>query len=141
MSKRTGQFITMDELIEEVGSDAARFFFLMHAPETHMDFDLALAKEKSQKNPVYYAQYAYVRCGSILEKALGNPSTKLRVNSLDRTSTPLGFKGWLLILIQPNFRRSLKNNPDPSVNLIMTRVVFAGILFPPVKGIMFLKTA
>jgi len=79
MSKRTGQFITMDELIEEVGSDAARFFFLMHAPETHMDFDLALAKEKSQKNPVYYAQYAYVRCGSILEKALGNPSTKLRV--------------------------------------------------------------
>lgn len=69
MSKRTGEFITMDELISEVGKDAARFFFLMHAPETHMDFDLALAKEKSNKNPVYYAQYAYVRCGSILAKS------------------------------------------------------------------------
>ena len=69
MSKRTGNFITMDDLIEEVGADATRFFFLMHAPETHMDFDLTLAKEKSQENPVYYAQYAYVRCGSILEKS------------------------------------------------------------------------
>ena len=69
MSKRAGEFVTLDELIKEVGKDAARFFFLMHSPETHMDFDLALAKEKSAKNPVYYAQYAYVRCNSILKKA------------------------------------------------------------------------
>ncbi len=79
MSKRTGNFITMDELVEEVGADAARFFFLMHAPETHMDFDLALAKEKSQKNPVYYAQYAYVRCLSILDK-FKVLSSKLKVS-------------------------------------------------------------
>ncbi len=69
MSKRKGEFVTLDELIKDVGPDAARFFFLLHTPESHMDFDLALAKERSAKNPVYYAQYAYVRCGSILEKA------------------------------------------------------------------------
>ncbi|MDO8467052.1 MAG: arginine--tRNA ligase [bacterium] len=68
MSKRSGEFITLDELLAEVGKDAARFFFLMHNPETHMDFDMTLAKERSQKNPVYYAQYAAVRCASILGK-------------------------------------------------------------------------
>lgn len=69
MSKRKGEFVTLDELVKEVGKDAVRFFFLMHSPDTHMDFDLALAKEKSAKNPVYYTQYAYVRCGAILKKA------------------------------------------------------------------------
>lgn len=68
MSKRSGEFITLDDLLAEVGKDAARFFFLMHNPETHMDFDMTLAKERSQKNPVYYAQYAAVRCASILDK-------------------------------------------------------------------------
>ena len=69
MSKRTGSYITIDELIDEVGLDAARFFFLMSSPNTHMDFDLDLAKEQSSKNPVYYAQYAAVRCGSVLQKS------------------------------------------------------------------------
>ena len=69
MSKRSGMFVTLQELVKEVGIDAARFFFLMHAPETHMDFDLSLAKERSQKNPAYYAQYAYVRALSILERS------------------------------------------------------------------------
>ena len=69
MSKRKGTFITFNELINEVPPDVARFFFLTIAPETHLDFDLDLAKEKSQKNPVYYAQYAYVRALSILKKA------------------------------------------------------------------------
>jgi arginyl-tRNA synthetase len=69
MSKRTGEFITLKDLIEEVGLDAARFFFLMNSPDTHMDFDLDLAKEQSLKNPVYYVQYAAVRCNSILRKS------------------------------------------------------------------------
>lgn len=69
MSKRAGEFIALDDLIKDVGVDAARFFFLLHTPEAHMDFDLSLAKEQSPKNPVYYAQYAFVRCGSILHKA------------------------------------------------------------------------
>jgi len=80
MSKRKGEFVTLDELIEEVGVDAARFFFLTHTPETHMDFDLSLAKERSLKNPVYYVQYALVRCSSILEKArFKNKKSDLRL--------------------------------------------------------------
>lgn len=69
MSKRKGSFVLLSEIINEVGKDALRFFFLMYDPNTHMDFDLDLAKEKSQKNPVYYVQYAYARISSILKKA------------------------------------------------------------------------
>ena len=69
MSKRKGEFITLVELLNEVGLDAARWFFLARAPETHMDFDLDLAKERSEKNPVYYVQYAHTRMASILSKA------------------------------------------------------------------------
>lgn len=69
MSKRAGNVVTIDELIETVGHDVARFFFLMYAPETHMNFDLGLAEERSQKNPVYYVQYAHARLSSILRKA------------------------------------------------------------------------
>ncbi|MFA6272449.1 MAG: arginine--tRNA ligase [Patescibacteria group bacterium] len=68
MSKRSGTFITLEELIEEVGLDVARFFFLMYAVSTHMDFDLSLARKKSSKNPVYYVQYAHARICSIMEK-------------------------------------------------------------------------
>lgn len=69
MSKRKGEFITFEELVNDVGADVTRFFFLMIAPETHMDFDLGLAKERSSKNPVFYVQYAYVRALGIKEKA------------------------------------------------------------------------
>ncbi len=68
MSKRKGEFITFDELVSEINPDAARFFFLMHSADAHMDFDLDLAKEQSMKNPVYYAQYASARIHSILAK-------------------------------------------------------------------------
>ena len=69
MSKRKGEFVTFEDLVNEVGMDAARFFFLMISPETHMDFDMGLAKERSNKNPVFYLQYAYVRANNILTKA------------------------------------------------------------------------
>ncbi len=69
MSKRSGTFVTLDELIHDVGLDVARFFFLMVGPGTHMDFDLQLAKEHSEKNPVYYVQYAHARIVSLLKKA------------------------------------------------------------------------
>jgi len=68
-SKRAGTFITLEELIDEVGLDAARFFFLMYSLNTHMDFDMELAKQRSEKNPVYYVQYAHARLSSILKKA------------------------------------------------------------------------
>jgi arginyl-tRNA synthetase len=61
----------MDELIEKVGIDASRFFFLQKSADTHLNFDLSLAKEQSSKNPVYYVQYAHARICSILEKAKG----------------------------------------------------------------------
>ena len=69
MSKRVGTYVSVDDLIDEVGRDATRFFFLMHSADTHMNFDLDLAKERSEKNPVYYVQYAHARIASILRKA------------------------------------------------------------------------
>jgi arginyl-tRNA synthetase len=68
MSKRAGIYVTMDELIDQVGSDAVRFFFLQKSADTHLNFDLALAREQSSKNPVYYVQYAHARICSILRK-------------------------------------------------------------------------
>lgn len=69
MSKRGGEFITMEELLEEVGKDAARFFFLMRSPESHLDFDLDLARLQSNENPVFYVQYAHARIASIFRQA------------------------------------------------------------------------
>jgi arginyl-tRNA synthetase len=69
MSKRAGEFITMEELVEEVGVDAARFFFLMRRAESPMDFDLELAVKRSEENPVYYVQYAHARIAHVLEYA------------------------------------------------------------------------
>ncbi len=69
MSKRTGEFVTLDELLEEIGVDAARWFFASRAPSTGIDFDIELAKKQSSENPVYYVQYAHARIASILRKA------------------------------------------------------------------------
>ena len=69
MSKRTGQSVTLAELIEEVGTDAARFFFIMRSLDSQLDFDLDLAKSKSNENPVYYIQYAHARICSIFRQA------------------------------------------------------------------------
>ncbi|MCL2065247.1 MAG: arginine--tRNA ligase [Candidatus Cloacimonetes bacterium] len=70
MSKRAGKIVTMNELIEEVGKDAARFFFADRKPNSHLNFDLELAKKQSAENPVYYCQYAHARICSVLEKAI-----------------------------------------------------------------------
>ncbi len=69
MSKRSGEFITLDELLTEVGVDAARWFFASRAPSTGIDFDIELAKKQSNENPVYYVQYAHARIASIIRKA------------------------------------------------------------------------
>lgn len=76
MSKRTGTYITLDELIDEVGLDVARFFFLTKSFNTHLNFDLDIAKEQSDKNPVYYIQYAHVRICSILNQSIKQDKTK-----------------------------------------------------------------
>ncbi|MFH1832090.1 MAG: arginine--tRNA ligase [bacterium] len=69
MSKRAGTFTSLHDIIETVGSDVARFFYLNRKAEAHLEFDLAVALKKTQENPVYYIQYAYVRTHSLFEKA------------------------------------------------------------------------
>ena len=69
MGKRTGEFVALEEVFEEVGRDAARFFFLMRKSDSHLDFDLDLAKQQSSENPVFYVQYAHARVASIFEQA------------------------------------------------------------------------
>jgi arginyl-tRNA synthetase len=68
MSTRSGEFVTLRELRNEVGNDAARFFYVMRKPEQHLDFDLELAKKQSNDNPVYYIQYAHARVSQILRR-------------------------------------------------------------------------
>ena len=84
MSKRAGNVVYIDDLIDEIGHDVTRFFFLMYSPDTHMNFDLGLAKESSQKNPVYYVQYAHARICSILAK-VNSPAggKKSKIKSID----------------------------------------------------------
>jgi arginyl-tRNA synthetase len=90
MSKRSGDFVTMEELVEEVGVDAARFFFLMRRAESPMDFDLELAVKRSEENPVYYVQYAHARIAHLLEYARhqGVPEPDLETAHLDLLSEP-----------------------------------------------------
>ncbi len=85
MSKRAGNVVEIAELIEKVGHDVTRFFFLMYSPDTHMNFDLGLAQERSQKNPVFYVQYAHARICSILRKAQDTIIKIQGTNSIDLT--------------------------------------------------------
>jgi arginyl-tRNA synthetase len=79
MSKRSGDFVSLDDLIDDIGTDAARWFMLSRSHETTVDIDLALARRQASENPVYYVQYAHARIASILRKAAeaggGSPST------------------------------------------------------------------
>jgi arginyl-tRNA synthetase len=74
MSKRKGEFAALDDLIDDLGVDAARFFMLHRSHDTALDLDLELARRESQDNPVYYVQYAHARIASILRKAVAEGS-------------------------------------------------------------------
>ena len=86
-SKRTGNAITIEELVDEVGKSAVRYFFVMRSLDTQMDFDLELAKKTSNENPVYYVEYAHARCASILSEAskkgltISNKFNKINIES------------------------------------------------------------
>jgi arginyl-tRNA synthetase len=69
MSKRGGEFVTLYDLVSDVGPDAAKFFFLMRKTNAHLDFNLTLARKQSEENPVYYVQYAHARISSIVSYA------------------------------------------------------------------------
>ena len=81
MSTRSGEFVTLREVMDEVGVDATRFFFVMRKSDSHLDFDLELAKQSSNENPVYYVQYAYARIRSVLREA---ESRGVAVPAVDR---------------------------------------------------------
>jgi len=89
MGKRQGEFVPLTDVLEEVGNDAARFFFLMRKSDSHLDFDLELAKKESSENPVFYVQYAHARIASIFdqarEKGVAPPSAAAH---LDRLTEP-----------------------------------------------------
>jgi arginyl-tRNA synthetase len=93
MSKRAGEFITLDELLSEIGVDAARWFFAARAYTSGIDFDIELAKKQSNENPVYYVQYAHARIASILRKAADaglEPAAAVTAGSLADPATPEG---------------------------------------------------
>ncbi|HTR76121.1 MAG TPA: arginine--tRNA ligase, partial [Solirubrobacterales bacterium] len=75
MSKRSGDFVSLDDLIDDIGTDAARWFMLSRSHETTVDIDLALARKQASENPVYYVQYAHARIASILRKAVDEGGT------------------------------------------------------------------
>jgi arginyl-tRNA synthetase len=81
MSKRTGKSYTLDELLDDVGEDVVRFFLIMRGVNTHLEFDLSLAKEQNDKNPVFYLQYAHARISSIFEKINMNRHSALDAES------------------------------------------------------------
>ncbi|MGQ5711794.1 arginine--tRNA ligase [Desulforudis sp. DRI-14] len=85
MSKRSGQYVTLDELLDEVGKDAARYFFVTRSADSHLDFDLDLAKAQSNENPVYYIQYAHARIASILRQLEARGKEMPRAEDVDLT--------------------------------------------------------
>jgi len=82
MSKRKGEFVTLDDLLDDIGVDAARYFLLQRSHDTTIDLDLELAREQSNENPVYYCQYAHARIASILKRVDGEPDAGAAVGEL-----------------------------------------------------------
>lgn len=105
MSTRSGQFITLRELREEVSTDAARFFYVMRSHEQHLDFDLDLAKSKTNENPVYYIQYAHARICSVFRN----------LEQMNETHNPAIGEAALKLLTEPNeikLLRELSRYPE-----------------------------
>jgi arginyl-tRNA synthetase len=89
MSKRRGEFVSLDELIDDIGADAARFFMLQRSHDTPVDLDLELARKTSNENPVYYVQYAHARIASILRKASEDAVERAGAADFDASEAPI----------------------------------------------------
>jgi arginyl-tRNA synthetase len=83
MSKRAGTFVTLRDVVQDVGSDAARYLFLTRRSDSHLDFDLDIAKEQSRENPVYYVQYAHARLASVFREAEARNITVPKSDAVD----------------------------------------------------------
>ncbi len=113
MSTRAGEFVTLREVMDEVGRDACRFFFLMRRNDSHLDFDLELAKQQSPENPVYYVQYAHARIRSIFDFAAGRRRGRRQTADLSRLTSEEE-KEILRLLIQfPRTVRSAAEGLEP----------------------------
>jgi arginyl-tRNA synthetase len=89
ISKRKGEILTLQELIDEIGLDTARFFYLQKSLDTHMEIDLELAREQSEKNPVYYIQYAHTRiCGILRKGKIQTEKIKAKIQNLKLLEHP-----------------------------------------------------
>ena len=113
MSTRKANYITLDELIDEVGQDVVRYFFIMRGMNTHLNFDMALAKDESDENPVFYLQYAHARLCNILKHAEGqehifDENTDLSPLSLDSEIQLVKF-----LLEFPNVIEKATDNLEP----------------------------
>jgi arginyl-tRNA synthetase len=105
VSKRAGTFVTLDELLDEVGADVARYFYVRSSHKTEMNFDLDLAIRQSDENPVFYVQYAHARIASIFERAGMSPKEVRDVSA----ENDLAFEERLLILELSDFPRVVRN--------------------------------
>ena len=83
MSKRKGDYVTVDDLISEVGKDSVRFMMLSRSNDTELDFDFEKVTEKSKENPVFYVQYAYARINSIFNSIKLNLDSEIKVKNKD----------------------------------------------------------
>jgi arginyl-tRNA synthetase len=115
MSKRLGKIVTMDDLIDYVGKDAARYFFIDRRPNSHLNFDIELAKKQTSENPVYYCQYAHARICSILKKA---KKDKIALKELDAEMLKKLSKAEELTIIKkllefPSLLVSIANTREP----------------------------
>ena len=113
MSKRAGKIVTMDDLVDEVGKDAARFFFINRKPSAHLNFDLELAKKQTADNPVFYIQYAHARIYSVLKKAR---TQKLYITDFDTKNLKKLKKEAEIAMI-----RKMMVLPDLLINIADTR--------------------
>ncbi len=105
VSKRAGTFVTFDELLDEVGVDVARYFYVRSSHKTEMNFDLDLAIRQSDENPVFYVQYAHARIASIFERAGMSPKEVREIPAEE----DLAFEERLLILELSDFPRVVRN--------------------------------
>jgi len=116
MSKRAGKIAALDDLIEEVGKDAARYFFIMRNFNSHLDFDIELAKEQSDKNPVFYVQYAYARACSILVKVKETSGRVFRPEEADFSAVEQEEEDLLLYMLNmPDVIKDAAGKYAPSV--------------------------
>jgi len=114
MSTREGEFITLRQVIDEVGKDAGRFFFMMRRTDSHLDFDLELAKSKSMDNPVYYIQYAHARIASIGKFSEGAKCDMKNLHLLDKPEESSLIKK---LMRYPKIIQTAANNLEPYVLL------------------------